>query len=162
ERGRTRLNYVVSQRAVQEFQVNTANYSAEYGRAAGGVVNAVTKSSGNLFHGDAFFYNINKTTGFRNSFGSEAIFDRSAVTTTVVPYKAPDRRYTFGGDIGGPIKKDKLFFFFNYDEIRRNFPGLAVFNTPSYLTTVNSAVLTGKGLTTTQINSVLGFLNSET
>jgi len=162
ERGRTRLNYVVSQRAVQEFQVNTANYSAEYGRAAGGVVNAVTKSGGNAFHGDAFIYDRNNTIGARNPFGTRSIFDQTAGTTTVVPYKAPDRRYTFGGDLGGPIKKDKLCFFFNYDEIRRNFPGLAVFNSPSFLTTANTAQLTGKGLTTTQINSVLGFLNSET
>src|SRR6267143_3498317 len=51
ERGRTRLSYVVSQSAIREFQVNTSNYSAEYGRASGGVTNAVTKSGTNQFHG---------------------------------------------------------------------------------------------------------------
>ncbi len=56
ERGRTRASYVISQSAVREFQVNTSNYSAEYGRSAGGVVNAVTKSGSNQFHGSAFWY----------------------------------------------------------------------------------------------------------
>ncbi len=56
ERGRTRLSYVISQASISEFQVNTANYSAEYGRAAGGVVNAITKSGTNKFHGSAFYY----------------------------------------------------------------------------------------------------------
>ena len=56
ERGRTRAGYSSPKIAVQEFQVNTSNYSAEYGRAAGGVVNTVTKSGSNQFHGDAYFY----------------------------------------------------------------------------------------------------------
>ena len=63
ERGRTRINYVISQSAVREFQVNTSNYSAEYGRSAGGVTNAVTKSGTNEFHGDAFYYNRNNQMG---------------------------------------------------------------------------------------------------
>ena len=53
ERGRTRISYVISQAAVREFQVNTSNFSAEYGRAAGAVVNAVTRSGGNHIHGSA-------------------------------------------------------------------------------------------------------------
>ena len=56
ERGRTRISYVVSQAAIREFQVNTSNYSAEYGRAAGGVVNTVTQSGTNSFHGSLFYY----------------------------------------------------------------------------------------------------------
>jgi hypothetical protein len=55
ERGRTRINYAISQDAVREFSVNTSNYSAEFGRAAGGVVNTVTKSGTNEFHGSAFY-----------------------------------------------------------------------------------------------------------
>ena len=66
ERGRTRINYSISQSAVREFQINGSNYSAEYGRAAGGVVNTVTKSGTNEFHGDIFYYNRNNRNGARN------------------------------------------------------------------------------------------------
>jgi carboxypeptidase family protein/TonB-dependent receptor-like protein len=200
ERGRTRINYVVSQRAIREFQVNTSNYSAEYGRAAGGVTNAVTKSGTNQFHGDAFFFDRDNRLGARNPLGFITSFDPATGALSRNGYKAPDTRYTFGGDIGGPIKKDKAFFFFNYDEVRRNFPGLAIFSAPAFLTSTNVCtaddaslkgpgnVQTGvrvacnspisstnsahvftqslknptRGLTDTQINSALNFLNSET
>lgn len=162
ERGRTRINYVISQGAIKEFQVNTSNYSAEYGRAAGGVTNAVTKSGTNGFHGDAFFYDRDNRLGARNPLGFITTFNPATGAITRDGYKAPDKRYRFGGDIGGPIKKNKAFFFFNYDELRRDFPGLGIFSSPSYLTTVNNTQLLGKGLTQTQINGVLAFLNSET
>ncbi|HEY0100865.1 MAG TPA: carboxypeptidase regulatory-like domain-containing protein, partial [Pyrinomonadaceae bacterium] len=68
ERGRTRISYVVSQAAIREFQVNTSNYSAEYGRAAGAVINTVTKSGTNDFHGDLFYYNRNNRFGATNPF----------------------------------------------------------------------------------------------
>jgi hypothetical protein len=168
ERGRTRINYVISQSAIKEFQVNTSNYSAEYGRAAGGVTNAVTKSGTNSFHGDAFFYDRDNRLGARNPLGFITTFDPTTGAITRSGFKPVDKRYRFGGDIGGPIKKNKAFFFFNYDELRRNFPGLGIFSSPSYLTTVNTAA-TGAGLkaptralTDAQINSVLSFLNSET
>ncbi len=186
ERGRTRINYVISQRAIREFQVNTSNYSAEYGRAAGGVTNAVTKSGSNQFHGDAFFYDRDNRLGARNPLGFLTTFDATTGTRTVSGIKPKDRRYTFGGDIGGPIKKDKAFFFFNYDEVRRNFPGLAIFNNGAVLAplsaggTLNvctSATAPGcstslfrdslknpttRNLSDAQISSVLAFLTSET
>ena len=140
ERGRTRINYVISQRAIREFQVNTSNYSAEYGRAAGGVTNAVTKSGTNQFHGDAFFYDRDNRLGARNPLGFISTFDPATGAITRSGYKAPDKRYTFGGDIGGPIKKNKAFFFFNYDEVRRDFPGLAIFFAPAYLLSTNVCI----------------------
>src|SRR5712671_2463285 len=177
ERGRTRIGYVISQAAIREYQVNTSNYSAEYGRSAGGVINAVTKSGTNEFHGTAFLFDRNNKWGARNprSFVNQVI---NGVSTPVA-YKAPDVRYQFGGAIGGPIVKDKAFFFFSYDQQRRNFPGVSVFSVPSYLSTVNlctSAVATGctvalfnaslknpnRVLTDDQINSTVGFLNSLT
>src|SRR5262249_15035098 len=133
ERGRTRINYVISQAAVREFQVNTSNYSAEYGRSAGGVTNAVTKSGTNQFHGDAFFFERDNRLGARNPLAFLRGFDPATGTITIAGIKPKDRRYTFGGDIGGPIKKDKAFFFFNYDEVRRNFPGLAIFGDGRFL-----------------------------
>ncbi|HMH44808.1 MAG TPA: TonB-dependent receptor [Pyrinomonadaceae bacterium] len=160
ERGRTRIGYVISQAAIREYQVNTSNYSAEYGRSAGGVINAVTKSGTNQFHGEGFLFDRNNKWGARNprSFVTQLI----GGVATPVAYKAPDVRYQYGGALGGPIVKDKAFFFFSYDEQRRNFPGVAVFSVPSYLSTVNNATLTARGLTTAQINSSLNFLTSLT
>ena len=120
ERGRTRIQYVISQDAISEFQVNTSNYSAQYGRSAGGVVNAVTKSGTNAFHGDAFYYYKDNAIGAENPFTTESI---AGVTT---PIKPADRRQQYGGSIGGPIFKNRLFFFYNYDKNHRNFPGVAV------------------------------------
>jgi hypothetical protein len=162
ERGRTRIGYVISQSAIREFQVNTSNYSAEYGRSAGGVINAVTQSGTNEFHGQGFLFDRNNKLGARNprSFVNQTI---NGVSTPVA-YKAPDVRYQFGGAVGGRIIKDKLFFFFSYDQQKRNFPGVSIFASPTYLNTVNTTLLTAsaRGLTTDQINSALGFLNSLT
>src|SRR3954447_14034029 len=66
ERGRTRIQYSVSQAAVREFQVNSTNFSAEYGRAAGGVINTVTKSGTNNFRGELFFFDRDNKWGSRN------------------------------------------------------------------------------------------------
>jgi hypothetical protein len=175
ERGRTRINYSISQSAIREFQVNTSNYSAEYGRSAGGVTNAVTKSGTNEFHGDVFYYNRNNRNGARNprAFGSAFVNGQTIVTEA----KPPDLRQQWGGTIGGPIIKDKLFFFFSYDQQKRNFPGLAVFSNPNYLNSITAAQLTtlttaaagtpttptgGSGVTAAQVNASQLFLNSLT
>jgi outer membrane receptor protein involved in Fe transport len=105
--GRTRIAAQISQDAVQEFQVVSSNYSAEYGRAMGGIVNTVTKSGGNDFHGGAFWYY--RSTGF----------DARDPFSTFVP---SEKRQQAGGTVGGPIKKDKLFFFLSTEVTRRNFP----------------------------------------
>ncbi len=185
EKGRTRLSYTVSQSAVREFQVNTSNYSAEYGRAAGGVVNAVTKSGTNQFHGSADYYQRNNKWGARNPLGFLSTFNSTTGTSSRAAFKPEDVRHTIRGTIGGPIKKDKLFFFFSYDEQRRNFPGLGIFSTDGFLNTVNrctsavdpggpngapcTAALFGASLkkattalTDTQINSAISFLTSLT
>jgi Carboxypeptidase regulatory-like domain/TonB dependent receptor-like, beta-barrel len=177
ERGRTRLSYSTSQAAVREFQVNTSNYSAEYGRAAGGVVNTVTKSGTNDFHGQVFYYQRNNKWGARNPLAFQSVIVNGVPDR--IGIKPKDVRHQFGGNIGGPIVKDKAFFFFNYDQQKRNFPGLGIFSTPGYLTTVNrcpSATAPGcsatlfansllnpsRGLTDAQIDSTLNFLNSLT
>lgn len=160
ERGRTRLSYSTSQAAVREFQVNTSNYSAEYGRAAGGVVNTVTKSGTNEYHGQVFYYQRNNSWGARNPLAFQSVLENGVLTR--IGIKPEDVRHQFGGNIGGPIVKDKAFFFFNYDQQKRNFPGLGIFNAPGYLSTVNRTLLTGRGLTAAQIDSSLNFLNSLT
>src|SRR5215203_721436 len=160
ERGRTRAGYSISQGAIREFQVNTSNFAAEYGRSAGGVINAVTKSGTNEFHGSAFLYDRNNKWGARNpnTFLNQLV---NGVSTRVA-YKPVDVRYQFGGTIGGPIVKDKVFFFFSYDQQKRNFPGVAVFSTPGYLNTVNRTTLLARGLTTPQIDAALSFITDMT
>jgi outer membrane receptor protein involved in Fe transport len=154
EAGRTRISSSISQAAVREFQVNTSNYSAEYGRAAGGVVNTVTKSGTNEFHGGLFYYLRDNDLGARNPRGFNPL--------TGEALKPVDRRHQFGGTIGGPIVQDKLFFFFSYDQQKRDFPAIAQFSSGTFLNTINTANLTApsRGLTTAQINSARDFLLS--
>jgi len=158
ERGRTRISYSISQAAIREFQVNTSSYSAEYGRSAGGVVNAITKSGTNDFHGSAFYYQRNNRWGARNPLATRQELINGVFTP--VGYKPKDVRHQFGGTIGGPIVKDKAFFFFSYDQQKRNFPGLAIFGQNGYLNSANRSAIIARGLTGAQIDSTLNFLSS--
>jgi hypothetical protein len=101
----------VSQEAVQEFQIITNNYAAEYGRAAGGVVNIITRSGSNEFHGDVFGYLRNRNFQAVNPFST-----------------VPDPAYTrvqAGAAFGGAIKKDKTYYFFSYEITRRHETGFS-------------------------------------
>jgi hypothetical protein len=122
ERGRTRLNYVISQESIKEFQVNTQNYSAEFGRSAGGVTNAITKSGTNQLHGSGFYYIRDTALNARNPLNFVTTGFNPNGTPIFAAINPPDRRQQFGGTIGGPVIKDKLFWFFSYDQQRRNFP----------------------------------------
>jgi Carboxypeptidase regulatory-like domain/TonB-dependent Receptor Plug Domain/TonB dependent receptor len=112
--GRTRIASQISQDAVQEFQVVSSNYSAEYGRAMGGVVNTVTKSGSNDLHGGAFWFY--RSTGF----------DGQDPFATIV---ASEKRNQAGATLGGALKKDKLFFFLSTEVTRRNFPMVSSLST---------------------------------
>src|SRR5689334_9406050 len=160
ERGRTRISYSISQAAIREFQVNTSSYSAEYGRSAGGVVNAITKSGTNDFHGGAFYYQRNNKWGARNPLAVRQALINGVFTP--VGYKPVDVRHQFGGIIGGPIVRDKAFFFFSYDQQKRNFPGLAIFGQNGFLnlSSSNRTALINRGVTGAQIDSTLNFLAS--
>jgi hypothetical protein len=108
-RGRTTVPYVYSMDSIQEFEVSASNYSAELGQAAGGVVNAVTKSGGNAVHGDLFYYlrypTLNALDPIQKATGN---------------YTQPvHQQQQFGGSVGGPIIKDKLFYFLTYDGSRK-------------------------------------------
>jgi len=89
--------------AVQEFRVQVGQYSAEFGGGGGAVVNVITKSGTNAFHGVLFEFLRNDKLDARNFFATS---------------KAPLRRNQFGGSLGGPVIKDKTFFFGNYDGTR--------------------------------------------
>lgn len=92
--------------AIQEFSVETTNYSAEYGRSAGAVINAITKSGTNDFHGSAFWFLRDEDFDARNFFDP--------------PQIAPFHRNQFGASGGGPIKKDKTFVFAAYEGVRQD------------------------------------------
>jgi hypothetical protein len=137
ERGRTREGYSTSKYIIQEFQVNTGVYSAEFGRSAGGVVNSITKSGSNDPHGILYFADRdNGSWGSYNNFTTNTTATYSAgnpIPTGFVtaPYKPKDWRKQWGFDVGGPLKKDKLFWFYGYNEFHRNFPGTAKASSPS-------------------------------
>jgi Carboxypeptidase regulatory-like domain len=112
-RGRTRLPYGYSLDAIKEFNVTSAAYTAEYGRAAGGVVNAITRSGTSELHGD-FFYFIRDA----------AFLAEDPVAKGSGQPKPPERRQQFGGSLGGPLFKDKLFYFATYDQQKHTFPAI--------------------------------------
>ena len=92
------MRSTVSQEAVQEFQIITNSYAAEYGRAAGGVVNIITRSGSNDFHGDVYGYLRNRDFQAVNPF------------STAFPIRAYTRVQA-GTAFGGPIKKDKTYYY---------------------------------------------------
>jgi hypothetical protein len=141
ERGRTRAGYSTAKASIQEFQVNTSNYSVEYGRSAGGVVNSITKSGGNQFHGELYFFDRDAEWA-----GSVATTTKNVQLTPGGPFvaqhfKPTDVRKQYGGAISGPIFRDKVFFFFAGDRFQRNFPAVAVASNPTSFYALPDATL---------------------
>jgi hypothetical protein len=91
--------------AIQEFSVLTTDYTAEYGRTSGAIINSITKSGENTIHGDVFGFFRNASLDAKNYFDS---------ASDPIP---PFQRYQYGGAIGGPIVKDKTFFFASYEGV---------------------------------------------
>jgi len=142
ERGRTRAGYSTPKSAVQEFQVNTSNYSSEYGRSAGGVVNTVSKSGTNAIHGEVYFYDRDNSIGAFNEFTQINVQTSPGVFTSQ-PLKPTDKRMMGGFGVGGPLVKNKVFWFFAYDYFHHNFPGVAVTSNPTvFFSTPTTATLT--------------------
>ncbi|MSV29905.1 MAG: TonB-dependent receptor [Bryobacterales bacterium] len=113
--GRTRISSQISQDAVQEFQVISNNFAAEFGRASGGVINTVTKSGQNELHGTGYWFFRNRTLNARDRYAN---------------FNPPEVRHQVGGSLGGAIKKDKVFYFVNLEATRRRFPLIATVTTP--------------------------------
>jgi outer membrane receptor protein involved in Fe transport len=110
------LNVFPNVDALDQVQVFTSSYDAQYGRSGSGAIEAVTKSGTNSFHGEAFEYLRNQFFNAKNYFNEPG--------ERIGAYKKHD----FGGTIGGPIKKDKLFFFYSEELRRESVPGF--YNTP--------------------------------
>ncbi len=123
--------------AVSQFTVITANYSADYGRTSGGVVNAITSSGSNKLHGAAYGFLRGKALDARNFFD-----------TTNVPF----HRYQYGGSLGGPIKKDNTFFFVDYEAFRQGLGVTVVDKVPSQ--DAHNGILHNANGTTTTINPI--------
>jgi hypothetical protein len=101
-----------SQEAIQEFQVLTNSYSAEFGKASGGVVNIVTKSGTNELKGNAFLYFRDESLNAKDHFEKVDVFGNA-----VDREKAPFRQQQWGATLGGPIVKDKTFFFLSFEKV---------------------------------------------
>lgn len=140
--GTGRAPYQFSVDSVEEFQINSSSYSAEFGRAGGAVTNVVTKSGTNEFHGSAFEYfrdrEMNANTWINNSRG-----------IPIQPYHINQ----FGGTVGGPVVKNKDFFFFNYDGQRRHLPN------PVFLGVPIPAALAADPANQSKIQALTGKLN---
>lgn len=103
--------------AIKEFQSEASNYSAEFGQAAGGQVNAITRNGGNDLHGDLFYY-----LRYPDLNALDPISKWSALFNHGNPFlltQPTHQQQEFGGSVGGPIKKDKLFYFVTSDNFRR-------------------------------------------
>ena len=110
----------VSQEAVQEYQISTNSYTAEFGRATGGVINVVTKRGTNDWHGNVFGYIRDKNIQARNAFS---------------PVDKPDyRRTQYGFTLGGPVSKDRTFFFLAFERRQRDESGFFTSNVAQGLT----------------------------
>lgn len=108
--GRTRISTQISQDAVQEFQVLSNGFSAEFGRAMGGVINTVTRSGGNDMHGTGYWFFRNRTLNAADRYANGV--------------NPPEWRHQVGGSLAGPFVKDKVFYFLNLEMVKRNFPAL--------------------------------------
>src|ERR1700674_2031816 len=119
-RGRYRAPYQFSNEVVQEFRVSSNTYGAELGRAGGAVVNVVTKSGSNHWHGTGFYL-------LRDS--------ALAAQSPFVGSKPPSQQHQFGGTLGGPIKRNKVFFFAGYDQHIFHNPAVVEFDDGSTFVT---------------------------
>ncbi|MBZ5626327.1 MAG: TonB-dependent receptor [Acidobacteriia bacterium] len=142
--GRTRIASQISQDAVQEFEVVSANYSAEYGRAMGGVVNTVTRSGSNQLYGTAYWFFRNQDFNARDRYAS---------------FNPAETRHQTGASLGGAIKKDKLFYFFNFDYTYRDFPLVSSYIRSGVLDPIGQTFIgCGAPATTSQCQAINGLL----
>jgi len=118
--GRNRIPYLYGEDSIEEFQVAVSPYTAVYGGGAG-FVNAVTRSGGNAFHGSVFYYNRNSATG-----ADDALDEAAGIP------KPEDNLQQFGAGVGGPIVRNRLWFFVDYEQQLRNNP----------ISVINSALAT--------------------
>jgi hypothetical protein len=118
--GSGRAPYQFSQDAVQEFQVNTNGYSVEFGRAGGAVVNVITKSGSNAYHGTVFEFFRDRGLNAVDPIYGMQLASALATPGSAIPIRPGYHFHQFGGNFGGPVMKNRLFFFFDFDGQRNN------------------------------------------
>lgn len=160
ERGRTREAYSTSGNAVREFAVNTGVYSAQYGRAAGGVITSVTKSGTNQIHGMAYFFDKQSNWAAYNNYTKlSTLVNGSVVSNTIKP---KDLRKLYGFTAGGPLIKDKLFWIYSYDQHSRVFPVVGVpYNPANFYTLPLSSGVTCNLTPATPTAAGNGYVSSD-
>jgi hypothetical protein len=118
--GGTRAPFTFSQEAIQEFQVIRTQYDAEYGRGVGAVVNAITKSGGNEFHGEVFYFDRQKSWSSTRSTTFNTDIGGTTYPLPISDSYLPKTVQQPGFVLGGPIIPDKVFFFVGYDSMTQN------------------------------------------
>ena len=134
---RSNLAFTIPQESIKEFQVVAAGYTAEFGRSTGGIVNAITKSGDNSLRGSLFWLYRPQQLARGNEF-SKALQEQRLSALGTSATLAPTQ-HQFGGSVGGPIKKEKLFYFASYEQQRFRAPRQILFNFPTGYTTVDAA-----------------------
>ena len=143
--GRTRVPAQISQDAVQEFQVSASGYSAEYGRASGGIINTLTRSGSNNTHGTGYWFFRNRSLNARDPYNA---------------YNPPETRHQTGASLGGHLRKDRLFYFFNTEVMRRKFPLVASLARPPLFNSQGAFIGTCEA-TAPQCSAALRFLDRQ-
>ncbi len=156
------MAYTFSQEAVREFRVSGQNYSALDGHAAGGIVTTVSKSGTNDLHGTGFYLLRSSALGATNPFSIATSYVDGVIASGAV--KPHDLRQQFGGSVGGAIVRDKLFYFYAYDQQARDFPAISTPDDPNFyaLTPTQTALLANRGVAAAKVNTALNYLDSLT
>jgi hypothetical protein len=154
--------YTFSQEAVREFRVNTQNYSALYGRGAGGSIATISKSGTDALHGSGFYTARSSTWAAANPFSVATAYRDGLITSATV--KPHDLRQQFGGTLGGALVQHRLFYFYAFDQQRRGFPAIGAPGDPEFyrLTPMQSALLANRGVTIAKVNAALNYLSGLT
>ncbi|MCU1253273.1 MAG: Cna protein B-type domain protein [Edaphobacter sp.] len=156
------MAYTFSQEAVREFRVSGQNYSALYGHAAGGIITTVSKSGTNDLHGTGFYLLRTSALAAANPLSIATSYVDGVVESGLI--KPHDLRQQFGGSVGGAVVRNKLFYFYAYDQHVRDFPAISSPADPNFyaLTPTQRALLGNRGVTPAKVNAALNYLDSLT
>ena len=159
-RGGRTLPFTLAQEGVDEFQVRAVGEGPGRGRDAGGSVNTVSRRGEAAVHGSGFFLLRNSGVGASNPFAVSTRYNGGAPTTALV--KPRDIREQFGGSVGGPLLRSRLFGFAAAEGQRRSFPGVSSPSDPSFyrLSAVQTALLANRGVNAAATARALTFLDS--